>query len=232
MLFPSGCACNPRGRPAKPKPRVRPCCVHQTNILAPKTARGRMTGVHNVTHKKALPQRTDDCIHPCRFAHAGSFLQFILPTAADEGRRTAFFVGVKGACADLDRRPLSRRTGRQDGRFLKRLGRLFSGFGALFLNRNGREAVLALPLPLAKTDQDCRRRRIETPFILEQTVPAGFAVFAEIYAFSFIAFHSSSNMDINISSAYSSPSLTASLKTPSILNPAFKYTFSALGLKE
>lgn len=48
----------------------------------------------------------------------------------------------------------------------------------------------------------------------------------------FIIFHSSSKIDINISSAYLSPSITASLKTPSLLKPAFKYTFSALGLKE
>lgn len=58
-----------------------------------------MMGVHNVTHKKALPQRTDDRIHPCRFANAGPFLRFILPKAIDEGRRTAFFVSAKGACA-------------------------------------------------------------------------------------------------------------------------------------
>lgn len=133
---------------------VRPCCVHQTNIPAPKTARGRTTGAHDVTHKKALPQRTDDCIHPFRFANAEPFLRFILPKAADEGGGAPPFLWAsKGLAPDLDRRPLPRRTGRQDGRFLKRLGRLFSGIGALFLNRNGREAVLGLPLPLAKTDR-------------------------------------------------------------------------------
>ena len=54
----------------------------------------------------------------------------------------------------------------------------------------------------------------------------------EIYRCAFNVLHSSSKIDINISSAYLSPSIIASLKIPSRLNPAFKYTFSALGLNE
>lgn len=84
-------------------------------------------------HKKALLRRTDDRIHPCRFANAGPFLRFILPKAADEGRRTAFFVSAKGglrptltvACCPAERAD-------KTADFLKRLGRLFSDFGALF----------------------------------------------------------------------------------------------------
>ena len=100
ILFSGGCACNPRGRPAKPKPR-RPSVLCASNEY-PRAENPRVAGRRArimPAHKKALLRRTDDCIHSCRFANAGSFLRFILPKAADEGRRTAFFVGVKGACA-------------------------------------------------------------------------------------------------------------------------------------
>lgn len=134
MLFPSGCACNPRGRPAKPKP-CRPSVPCASNEY-PRAENPRVAGRRArimTAHKKALLRRTDDCIHPCRFANAGSFLQFILPTAADEGAAHRLFCGrQRGLAPDLDRRLLPCRTGRQDGRFLKRLGRLFSGFGVLF----------------------------------------------------------------------------------------------------
>ena len=128
ILFSGGCACNPRGRPAKPKPR-RPSVLCASNEY-PRAENPRVAG----RRARIMPAHKKRCC----------------------GEQTTAYIRVvlrMRLASDLDRRLLPCRTGRQDGRFLKRLGRLFSGFGALFLNRNGREAVLALPLPLAKTDR-------------------------------------------------------------------------------
>lgn len=123
----------------------RPCRVHQTNILAPKTARGRMTGAHDVTHKKRCRGEQTTAYSRDILRMRGCFFGLSFRKQPMRGGAPPFLWAPKGLAPDLDRRPLPRRTGRQDGRFLKRLGRLFSDFGALFLNRNGREAVLCFP---------------------------------------------------------------------------------------
>lgn len=133
---------------------VRPCCVHQTNILAPKTRAWPDGGRASCPHiKRRCCGEQTTAYTRVVLRMRGRFFGLSFRKPPMRGGAPPFLWASKGLAPDLDRRPLSRRTGRQDGRFLKRLGRLFSDFGALFLNRNGREAVLALPLPLAKTDR-------------------------------------------------------------------------------
>lgn len=155
ILFSGGCACNPRGRPAKPKPR-RPSVLCASNEY-PRAENPRVAG----RRARIMPAHKKRCCGEQMTAYTrvvlrmrGRFfnLSFRQPPMRGGGA-PPFLWASKGLAPDLDRRLLPCRTGRQDGRFLKRLGRLFSGIGALFLNRNGREAVLALPLPLAKTDR-------------------------------------------------------------------------------
>ena len=181
-------------------------------------------------HKKALLRRTDDCIHSCRFANAGSFLRFILPKAADEGRRTAFCGRQRGLRPTLTvaRCPAERADKTAD--FSKKAWPPFLILSAFSKSKRAGSRFSASPA-FSKDGQDCRRRRIGHAVYSEQTVPAGFAVFAKIYAFSL----SLSIPLLTWTSIYRQhilfPSLTASLKTPSILNPAFKYTFFGARIK-
>lgn len=99
ILFSGGCACNPRGRPAKPKPR-RPSVLCASNEYPraenPRVA-GRRARIMPAHKKRCCGEQTTAYIRVV-LRMRGRFFGLSFRKPPMRGRRTAFFVGVKGAC--------------------------------------------------------------------------------------------------------------------------------------
>lgn len=161
MLFPSGCACNPRGRPAKPKP-CRPSVPCASNEY-PRAENPRVAGWRACimpAHKKRCCGEQTTAYTRVVLRMRSRFFNLSFRQPPMRGRRTAFFVGVKGglrptltvACCPAERAD-------KTADFSKGLA-AFSLVLECFSKSKWAGSRFRASPAFSKDGQDCRRRRI------------------------------------------------------------------------